>query len=213
MLLLFETAAGYALFKVLNKGKIDSTAVRLDQTPDHPCVCRRTTCMLTLLYVSRRTSHRTSTAWRRHSRLTSCPLPPTLSAPPAVACLSANRRQMLLPEPARCPGFAGVARARRCRPEASCISSAAHHFVVVCRNLQVVKLKAFSKFENTTEALAGAAALTDSKLSKGLKKFLKKNAAADELAVLDAKLGGLIKEKLGIQCIWRCGRLCGAPSD
>ena len=70
----------------------------------------------------------------------------------------------------------------------------------------MVKLKAFSKFENTTEALAGAAALTDSKLSKGLKKFLKKNAAADELAVLDAKLGGLIKEKLGIQCIWRCGR-------
>ena len=68
---------------------------------------------------------------------------------------------------------------------------------------QVVKLKAFSKFENTTEALAGAAALTDSKLSKGLKKFLKKNAAADELAVLDAKLGGIIKEKLGIQCIWR----------
>ena len=29
MLLLFETAAGYALFKVLNKGKIDSAAVRL----------------------------------------------------------------------------------------------------------------------------------------------------------------------------------------
>jgi hypothetical protein len=29
MLLLFETAAGYALFKVLNKGKIDSVAVRL----------------------------------------------------------------------------------------------------------------------------------------------------------------------------------------
>ncbi len=64
-------------------------------------------------------------------------------------------------------------------------------------------MKAFSKFENTTEALAGAAALTDSKLSKGLKKFLKKNAGTDELAVLDAKLGGIIKEKLGIQCIWR----------
>ena len=75
----------------------------------------------------------------------------------------------------------------------------------------MVKLKAFSKFENTTEALAGAAALTDSKLSKGLKKFLKKNAAADELAVLDAKLGGLIKEKLGIQCIWRCARRRAMP--
>lgn len=33
--------------------------------------------------------------------------------------------------------------------------------------MQVVKLKAFSKFENTTEALAAATALVDSKLSKG----------------------------------------------
>ena len=32
---------------------------------------------------------------------------------------------------------------------------------------KVVKLKAFSKFDNTTEALAAAAALVDSKLSKG----------------------------------------------
>ena len=34
------------------------------------------------------------------------------------------------------------------------------------RDLQVVKLKSFSKFENTTDALAAATALTDSKLSK-----------------------------------------------
>lgn len=33
--------------------------------------------------------------------------------------------------------------------------------------VQVVKLKAFSKFDNTTEALAAATALVDSKLSKG----------------------------------------------
>jgi hypothetical protein len=33
--------------------------------------------------------------------------------------------------------------------------------------VQVVKLKAFSKFDNTTEALAAAASITDSKLSKG----------------------------------------------
>lgn len=32
---------------------------------------------------------------------------------------------------------------------------------------QVVKLKAFNKFENTTEALAAASALLDGKLSKG----------------------------------------------
>lgn len=33
--------------------------------------------------------------------------------------------------------------------------------------LQFVKLKAFSKFDNTTEALAAATALVESKLSKG----------------------------------------------
>jgi nucleolar protein 58 len=35
----------------------------------------------------------------------------------------------------------------------------------------------------------------------GLKKFLKKHAVGDTLAVLDAKLGGLIKEKLEINCV------------
>eukprot|EP00877_Chromochloris_zofingiensis_P001898 jgi/Chrzof1/11709/Cz06g06120.t1 len=67
---------------------------------------------------------------------------------------------------------------------------------------KVVKLKAFSKFENTTEALAAATALVDSKLSKGLKKFLKKNAVGDTLALMDSKLGSIIKEKLGIPCIY-----------
>ena len=36
MLLLFETAAGYALFKVLNKGKIDTTEVRITSVTDKP---------------------------------------------------------------------------------------------------------------------------------------------------------------------------------
>ena len=66
---------------------------------------------------------------------------------------------------------------------------------------QIVKLKAFSQFENTTEALAAATAIVDSKLSKNLKKFLKKHAEGDSLAVIDAKLGSLVKEKLGIPCI------------
>lgn len=70
---------------------------------------------------------------------------------------------------------------------------------------KIVKLKAFSKFDNTTEALAAAAALVDSKLSKGLKKFLKKNAEGDTLAVLDSKLGSIIKEKLDIPCIYSNG--------
>ena len=67
---------------------------------------------------------------------------------------------------------------------------------------KLLKLKAFSKFENTADALATAAALVDSKLSKGAKKFLKKQVVDKEtLAVADAKLGNLIKEKLGIPCV------------
>ena len=136
---------------------------------------------------------------------------------------------------------------------------------------QVVKLKAFSKFDNTAEALQAAASLVDSKMSKsepspacaaegggglpagpwapcragagphgplklepiaagrrrplprrsaalpsasacpalppGLKKFLKKHAEGETLAVVDAKLGGLIKEKLGIPCVYSAGVL------
>ncbi|BDA41914.1 Nucleolar protein 58 [Coccomyxa sp. Obi] len=70
---------------------------------------------------------------------------------------------------------------------------------------KIVKLKAFSKFESTIEALASATALGDSKLSKDLKKFLKKNADGNTLGVVDAKLGSIIKEKLGIPCIYSNG--------
>jgi nucleolar protein 58 len=66
---------------------------------------------------------------------------------------------------------------------------------------KVVKLKAFKKFDNTADALAAAAALVDSKLPKSLKKFLTKHGADDTLALADAKLGGLIKEKLSIPCV------------
>jgi nucleolar protein 58 len=38
-----------------------------------------------------------------------------------------------------------------------------------------MKLKAFSKFEDTSEALVAATAMLESSLSKPLKKFLKKN--------------------------------------
>ena len=66
---------------------------------------------------------------------------------------------------------------------------------------KVVKLKAFKKFDNTADALAAAAALVDSKLPKSLKKFLAKHGVDDTLALADAKLGGLIKEKLAIPCV------------
>ena len=42
-------------------------------------------------------------------------------------------------------------------------------------------------------------------LFPALKKFIKKHAADEPLAVLDAKLGGLIKEKLGVACVSNAG--------
>lgn len=58
------------------------------------------------------------------------------------------------------------------------------------------------------QAVAAATALIESKLSSELKSFLKKNIVkkelTDELAVADAKLGGLIKEKLDIPVRTAC---------
>ncbi|XP_031130748.1 probable nucleolar protein 5-2 [Ipomoea triloba] len=66
---------------------------------------------------------------------------------------------------------------------------------------KVVKLKAFSKFENTSEALSAATLLIDSKPSKGLRKFLRSHCDGETLAVADSKLGNAIKEKLQIDCV------------
>lgn len=66
---------------------------------------------------------------------------------------------------------------------------------------QVVKLKAFSKFENMSEALEATTLLIDSKPSKGLRKFLKANCDGETLGVADSKLGNIIKEKLQIDCV------------
>ncbi|CAN6469374.1 unnamed protein product [Victoria cruziana] len=66
---------------------------------------------------------------------------------------------------------------------------------------KVVKLKAFQKFENVPDALSSATLLVDSKPSKALRKFLRANCVGEQLAVADAKLGGIIKEKLEIECV------------
>ena len=74
------------------------------------------------------------------------------------------------------------------------------HFETPEKANKLLKLKAFNPFGDTTEALAAATSLVDGKIDKDLKKFLKKNASKDDLVVGDSKLGGLIKEKLGITC-------------
>jgi len=69
---------------------------------------------------------------------------------------------------------------------------------------QLLKLKFFEKFGDTTEALAAATAAVEGKMSKSLKKLLKKvfaSEAHEKLAVADAKLGNVIKEKMEIDCV------------
>ncbi|XP_062853829.1 nucleolar protein 58 [Trichomycterus rosablanca] len=69
---------------------------------------------------------------------------------------------------------------------------------------KVVKLKHFEKFQDTTEALAAATALVEGKLGKTLKKVLKKvvaKEAHEQLAITDAKLGGVIKDKINVSCV------------
>ena len=77
---------------------------------------------------------------------------------------------------------------------------------MIALRVRRVALKAFSKFVDTAEALQSATALVEGRLSSGMKKFLKKNIVSkeltDTLAVADAKLGGAIKEKLSIPCVW-----------
>lgn len=60
----------------------------------------------------------------------------------------------------------------------------------------MVKLTAFDKFENTTDALNPASHLVDSKLPKGLHKFLKAQCQGETLAIVDFKLGKAISDKL-----------------
>lgn len=60
----------------------------------------------------------------------------------------------------------------------------------------MVKLKAFDKFENTTDALNAASHLVDSKLPKGLRKFLKAQCQGETLVIADSKLGKAIQDKL-----------------
>ncbi|XP_063706673.1 nucleolar protein 58 [Culicoides brevitarsis] len=69
---------------------------------------------------------------------------------------------------------------------------------------KIVKLKHFEKFSDTTEALAAACAAVEGKVSKPLKKTLKKLVQEDvqsQLCVADAKLGNAIKDKLALQCV------------
>ncbi|CAO4360640.1 unnamed protein product [Caenorhabditis nigoni] len=66
-------------------------------------------------------------------------------------------------------------------------------------NLQLVS---FKKFKTTAGAVEAASEITEGKLSKTLKKLLKSSVdETEKLAVGDAKLGNLIKEKMSLNCV------------
>jgi len=65
-----------------------------------------------------------------------------------------------------------------------------------------VELQSFHKFSTTTDALASATALSESKVDKTLKRFLRKEIVKakvkDQVGVIDSKLAKSIKDKLDI---------------
>ncbi|TDH66638.1 uncharacterized protein CCR75_006092 [Bremia lactucae] len=79
------------------------------------------------------------------------------------------------------------------------------HFATPEKAANMLKLKGFNAFKDTTEAVAAATEMVDGKMGKTLRKFLKKNVVdaglKDKLAVSDKALGSLIKEKLSIACV------------
>lgn len=79
------------------------------------------------------------------------------------------------------------------------------HFDTPKAAAKAVKLEAFSKFENTADALSGMTSLVEGKVSKNLKKFLGSEIVdkklPDMLAVGDNKLGASIAKKLGIKVV------------
>uniref|UniRef100_T1IPH9 Nucleolar protein 58 n=1 Tax=Strigamia maritima TaxID=126957 RepID=T1IPH9_STRMM len=70
---------------------------------------------------------------------------------------------------------------------------------------KIIKMKHFEKFDDMTEALACTSAGIEGKMNKRLKKMLKKvvmKEPGEQLAVADAKLGNIIKDKLNISCVF-----------
>lgn len=71
----------------------------------------------------------------------------------------------------------------------------------------LLKLSAIHRFTSTVEAVEAAASINEGKMSKDLKKFLSeeisghKSRKNEQLIVSDAKLGGSIAKKLGIQVV------------
>lgn len=191
MLLLFETSAGYALFKVLKEAKLQDVE-NLWKEFENPekassmyvlgwgwvewgnglCVCLATALIVCALLYCALVSFLAMKLIRM-----------ALSSLVILSCPHVPFPQFLLyghTSPSHYP----------------------HTSTPTTHTPYSVKLKAFRPFDSTAEAVAAATDVIDSNLGKELKKFLKKSIKdkemSDQLAVADHKLGGLIKEKLGL---------------
>merc|ERR1712187_8401 len=74
----------------------------------------------------------------------------------------------------------------------------------ILRNIKkIIKLKAFTKFENITNACKAVKALNDGRIPADLRKLITKNIGIhDRLGVHDVKLGSTINRKFGINCVY-----------
>eukprot|EP01120_Amphizonella_sp_Union-15-10_P013234 TRINITY_DN6120_c0_g1_i1.p1 TRINITY_DN6120_c0_g1~~TRINITY_DN6120_c0_g1_i1.p1 ORF type:complete len:480 (-),score=102.93 TRINITY_DN6120_c0_g1_i1:97-1536(-) len=77
----------------------------------------------------------------------------------------------------------------------------ASHFEDAEKAKKLLVLKHFTKFEDTTEALKSATSVIEGKLPSNLKRFLRKHAKGQKLAVGESALGRTIHEKLGLDVI------------
>ena len=82
------------------------------------------------------------------------------------------------------------------------------HFESEAKASRLLQLQAIHRFQSTVEAVEGATAVNEGKISKGLKRFLteevvekggKKGASVERLVVSEPKLASAINKKLGIQ--------------
>jgi nucleolar protein 58 len=80
-----------------------------------------------------------------------------------------------------------------------------HQFKTPELATNLIKLKAFSKFADTNTALNAAASICEGTLDDNLTTFLRTSivdkGVKGKLAVTDSKLGGQIREQLGIKCV------------
>ena len=77
------------------------------------------------------------------------------------------------------------------------------HFSTPGKAGKLVSLHHLEKYKDATEALTSVTSLIEGRMSKRLKKALKKLAAqetSEVMAVADSKLAQTIKEKFGLEC-------------